>query len=166
MYGDAVQLPDGKIMIINGYNNNLTEPGNSNDIPGPSGLTTRPVLIDPYASPATAVPQTAWPEPTHRGYHAIALLLKDGRILVGGGKDASHETGCEKAEMRIYVPPYLQGNPTRPAITNATRGSTSRWAAGPSPSTTPARAERPRRGPAGARAPSPTASTPASATSR
>ena len=70
----------------------------------------------------TAAAQTAWPEPTHRGYHSVSLLLKDGRILIGGGKDGTHATGCEKNELRIYTPPYLQGNPTRPAITNITEG--------------------------------------------
>jgi hypothetical protein len=82
------------------------------------------VLTDPYATPMTAVAQPAWPEVTHRGYHAIALLLKDGRILVGGGKDGTHATGCEKNEVRIYTPPYLQGNPTRPAIANISEGQT------------------------------------------
>jgi hypothetical protein len=131
MYGDGVQLPDGKVMIINGYNGNPggngqsdPEDGNTTDIANPIGDVRQPVLTDPYVTPMTASPQTAWPEVTHRGYHAIALLLKDGRILVGGGKDGTHATGCEKNEVRIYTPPYLQGNPTRPAISNITEGQT------------------------------------------
>ncbi len=129
MYGDAVQMPDGKVLVINGYNGNPggngqpdIEDGNTNDIANPIGDVRRPVLVDPYASPMTAVAQPAWPEVTHRGYHSIALLLKDGRILVGGGKDGTHATGCEKNEVRIYTPPYLQGNPTRPTITNIAEG--------------------------------------------
>ncbi len=66
----------------------------------------------------TATPQVIWPEATHRGYHSVSLLLKDGRILTGGGKDKTHATGCEKNDLRIYTPPYLRGNPTRPTITN------------------------------------------------
>ena len=131
MYGDAVQLPDGKVMVINGYNGNPggdgaadPEDGNTSDIANPIGDVRRPVLTDPYASPMTAVPQPAWPEVTHRGYHAIGLLLKDGRILVGGGKDRTHVTGCEKNEVRIYTPPYLQGSPTRPTISNISEGQT------------------------------------------
>jgi fibronectin type 3 domain-containing protein len=128
-YGQAVQLPDGKVMAINGYNGNPggdgnpdPEPGNTSDVSNPIGDVRRPVLIDPYANPMTATGQVAWPEITHRGYHSVSLLLKDGRILVGGGKDGSHATGCEKNELRIYTPPYLQGNPTRPTITNVTEG--------------------------------------------
>jgi Domain of unknown function (DUF1929) len=131
MYGQAVQLPDGKVMIMDGYNGNPggngqpdPEPGNTSDISNPVGDTRRPVLVDPYASPITAATQPAWPEITHRGYHSVALLLKDGRILVGGGKDGTHATGCEKNELRIYTPPYLLNNPTRPLITNVPGGGT------------------------------------------
>jgi fibronectin type 3 domain-containing protein len=127
MYGQAVQLPDGTVMALNGYNGNPggdgmpdPEAGNENDIDNPIGDVRRPVLVDPYANPMTAVGQTAWPEVTHRGYHSVSLLLKDGRILTGGGKDKSHATGCEKNELRIYTPPYLQGSPTRPVISGIT----------------------------------------------
>ena len=68
----------------------------------------------------TAARRAIWPEATHRGYHSVSLLLKDGRILTGGGKDKTHFTGCEKNELRIYTPPYLRNNPTRPTITNIT----------------------------------------------
>jgi fibronectin type 3 domain-containing protein len=129
VYGQAVQLPDGTVMAINGYNGNPggngqsdPEDGNPDDIANPIGDVRRSVLVDPYATPMTAVGQTAWPEATHRGYHSVSLLLKDGRILTGGGKDGTHATGCEKNELRIYTPPYLQGNPTRPQITNIADG--------------------------------------------
>ena len=129
MYGQAVQLPDGQVMIINGFGAQsgdgqaFEEMGNETDIADAEGDPRQPVLVDPYATPSmTADPQPIWPEPTHRGYHSVSLLLKDGRILVGGGKDKDHATGCEKNELRIYTPPYLQGNPTRPAVTNITEG--------------------------------------------
>ena len=48
-------------------------------------------------------------------------MLKDGRVLIGGGKDATHDTACEKNELRIYSPPYLLAGP-RPAITNLQDG--------------------------------------------
>jgi hypothetical protein len=130
MYGQAVQLPDGQVMIINGYGaqsgegQDFEEDGNEGDIAGAVGDPRRPVLVDPYANPMTASPQEIWPEATHRGYHSVSLLLKDGRILTGGGKDRTHFTGCEKNELRIYTPPALRGNPTRPAITNIGEGQT------------------------------------------
>ncbi len=43
-------------------------------------------------------------------------MLKDGRILLGAGKDTAHATGCEKNNMRIYEPPYLFAGGARPVI--------------------------------------------------
>ena len=124
VYGDAVQLPDGNVLVINGYQG-PGEAGNEDDIDGtPQGDVRRPQIINPYMSPPTVDSQTAWPESTHRGYHSVALLLKDGRILVGGGKDASHATGCEKNELRIYSPPNVMGD--RPHIETPGDGATMR----------------------------------------
>jgi hypothetical protein len=139
MYGDATWLPDGTILILNGYNNNgagFQEPGNEMDITNPVGDVRRPQLIDPFANPRTIINLPAWPEPTGRGYHAIALLLKDGRILVGGGKDGAHITGCEKNELRIFSPPYLSAGP-RPSITKiaGTTGEGQTLSVGSSPVT-------------------------------
>jgi hypothetical protein len=121
LYGDAVQLPDGTFLLINGYNQN--EPGNEGDIPGGTGDVRVPQVIDPYASPRTVTSLPRWPENEWRGYHSIAVLLKDGRVLVGGGKDGTHDTGCEKNEVRIYAPPYLSAGP-RPAIQAPADGAT------------------------------------------
>jgi fibronectin type 3 domain-containing protein len=129
MYGNAVALPDGQVLIMNGYqgpagSSGGPEPGNTGDISNPVGDIRQPTLIDPYATPRTSTNLGAWPEPTHRGYHNFAALLKDGRILIGGGKDADHATGCEKNEMRIWDPPYLAAGGTRPAISSPAEGST------------------------------------------
>jgi hypothetical protein len=129
MYGDAVQLPDGTVMLVNGYQG-PGEPGNETDISSPVGDIKRPTIVDPYATPRTATNLPAWPEPTHRGYHSIAVLLKDGRVLIGGGKDAGHATGCEKNELRIFEPPYLSAGP-RPIVTTPGEGSTMTVAGAP-----------------------------------
>src|SRR4051812_45303601 len=103
IYGDAIWLPDGTVMIINGY---ITEAGNLNDVQAPlvGGTPTdqtdaprAPEIIDPFNMTVTTLPP--WPEAVTRGYHSIAVLLKDGRVLLGGGKDADHATGCEKNEL-------------------------------------------------------------------
>lgn len=58
-----------------------------------------------------------------RGYHNISLLLKDGRVLIGGGRiykdgdQGEYRIGCERPELRIFSPPYLFRGP-RPEITN------------------------------------------------
>jgi hypothetical protein len=117
IYSDAIWLADGSVLLINGY---VSEPGNVNDVTNPQGDVRTPQILDPFAGTFTTQP--AWPEPTGRGYHAVALLLKDGRVLVGGGKDDNHATGCEKNELRVYDPPYLSAGP-RPTI-QAPQGQT------------------------------------------
>ena len=126
-YGDAVWLPDGTILLANGY---VNEPGSDNIVSplgAPDGVR-QVQIIDPFAG--TVSTQPVWPEPTGRGYHNVALLLKDARILIGGGKDGDHNTGCEKNELRIYTPPYLSAGP-RPTITNVASGQTLVAAGGP-----------------------------------
>lgn len=119
IYANALWLPNGTVLLVNGY---VSEPGSVNDVTsplgGPDGVR-KPQIIDPFARTVTTEP--AWPEPTGRGYHSFALLLKDGRVMIGGGKDGNHSTGCEKNELRIYSPPYLSAGP-RPAITNVSSG--------------------------------------------
>jgi hypothetical protein len=119
IYGNALWLPNGTVLLVNGY---VSEPGNIDDVSNPLGApdgVRKPQIIDPFSR--TVRTEAAWPEPTGRGYHSIALLLKDGRVLLGGGKDGNHATGCEKNELRIYSPPYLTAGP-RPAITNVANG--------------------------------------------
>jgi hypothetical protein len=118
IYSDAIWLPDGTVLVINGY---TSEPGNIGDVANPVGDLRQPQLINPFTRTFTTEP--AWPEPTGRGYHAVALLLKDGRVLVGGGKDNNHATGCEKNELRVWDPPYMTKG-ARPAITSPGNGST------------------------------------------
>lgn len=121
-YGNSVWLPNGTILLVGGYANEPNETGDS--IPSPLGAPDgirKAQIIDPFAR--TVVTQPTWPEPAGRGYHNIALLLKDGRVLIGGGKDGDHATGCEKNDLRIYSPPYLSAGP-RPTITNVTSGQT------------------------------------------
>ncbi|HEY0712738.1 MAG TPA: galactose oxidase-like domain-containing protein, partial [Polyangia bacterium] len=114
LYGNATFLADGTVLLLNGY---TSEPGNINDVTNPIGAQPprQAQIINPYNNPPTVTTLPAWPEPTGRGYHSVSLLLKDGRVLVGGGKDNPHATGCEKNELRIFEPPYISNGP-RPSI--------------------------------------------------
>lgn len=68
-----------------------------------------------------------------RGYHSIALLLPDGRILIGGGGSCGGcQTNGDQSNIEYYKPPYLfkpdgSGGQTevtsRPVITSVTTTS-------------------------------------------
>lgn len=97
----SVLLPDGTALVVNG------DGGNDGD-------RRRAQVIDPRTGSVTTM--LPWSDDTGlRGYHSFALLLKDGRVLVGGGTNSAHGIGCERPDLRIYEPGYLHKG-ERPAI--------------------------------------------------
>jgi cytochrome c peroxidase len=119
IFSIATWLPDGTVLLLNGYTNEVGSPWALENAPGGADGVRKPQIIDPFEK--TVKDEEPWPESTPRGYHSFALLLKDGRVLIGGGKDNVHDTGCEKNEARIYSPPYLSAG-ARPVIDNVTEG--------------------------------------------
>ena len=97
-------LPDGTVLIVNG------EP----DGPRALGDARRPQIFDPFSGRLTTL--AAWPDenPQVRGYHSFSVLLKDGRVLIGGGMLGLGQIGCERPDVRIFSPPYLSG--ARPVL--------------------------------------------------
>ena len=109
-YPATVLLPDGKVIVASGY-----------DATGANSMLRNVHYLDPRP-PASFTTGTAASGEV-RGYHNIALLLPDGRVLIGGGRSAG-ETGPEdeKPTFRYLYPPYLsprESPPPRPAITAA-----------------------------------------------
>ena len=101
----TVLLPDGNVLILAGH-----------DDAGANGnpLLRHAQLVDTTAGFTIVNGSTAMGEA--RGYHNIALLLPDGRVLVGGGRDAGPDaTSNEKPTIRYYYPPYMSR--PRPALT-------------------------------------------------
>lgn len=97
-------LPDGTILIVNGEE--FYQPDKN------IGDRTRPTWFNPRTNTVTELaPWTG--DTTMRGYHAISLLLKDGRVLIGGGRiyersqEGAYRIGCERPELRVFSPPYL-----------------------------------------------------------
>jgi hypothetical protein len=90
----TVVLPDGRVLILNGYNDE-----------GNAGVG-RAQYVDPASGFALADGSSEMPEV--RGYHNLAILLPDGRVLVGGGNDDGN-AGKEKANFRYYSPSYMFG---------------------------------------------------------
>ncbi|MBX9767736.1 MAG: DUF1929 domain-containing protein [Bdellovibrionales bacterium] len=103
-------LPDGNVLILNGEG--MWDGG------GPTvGDRKQVTLFDPTNNKAFNL--GAWADdPADRGYHNISLLLKDGSLLVGGGRTLwkannveEYRIGCERPDLRIFKPPYLFWGP-------------------------------------------------------
>jgi len=108
----TVLLPDGKVMVVSGYDATNVNPV----IRNAHYLDLRPPI-----SPATFTTGTAASGEV-RGYHNIALLLPDGRVLIGGGRSRGSDSGDpedEKPNFRYLLPPYLASGQSRPVITAA-----------------------------------------------
>ncbi|HXO38002.1 MAG TPA: carboxypeptidase regulatory-like domain-containing protein, partial [Candidatus Acidoferrum sp.] len=96
---NAVILPDGKVFIVGGSS--------------ASGFdtSTSPVLPTEMWDPATGQFTVMASIATYRGYHSVALLLADGRVLSAGGN-----VGGPNAQ--VFSPPYLYAG-ARPSIASA-----------------------------------------------
>ncbi|MEO0575798.1 MAG: galactose oxidase early set domain-containing protein, partial [Pseudomonadota bacterium] len=108
----AVLLPDGKVFIVGGHDSVKRNPAHIDRLIGEIYDPT--VVYDP-ADPSAAFTETN-PLQRSRNYHAAALLLPDGRVLLTGGEDNAHHGG-NQTSVEIYEPPYLHNGP-QPAIEN------------------------------------------------
>jgi hypothetical protein len=97
---NATILPDGRVLVTGGSSGK----GFNN-----SGS---PVFAAEVWDPATGQWSTWASSTAYRGYHSVALLLPDGRVLSAGGDSYTEASG------EIYSPPYLF-NGTRPTLTSA-----------------------------------------------
>jgi hypothetical protein len=102
----TVLLPDGTVLLLNGGNDEHTFAGDRR----------QPQVLDPASGTITTY--GAWTgDANERGYHNFALLLKDGRVLLGGGISSLGGIGCERPDLRIWRPAYLSG--ARPVLSVA-----------------------------------------------
>jgi hypothetical protein len=113
-YHNLTLLPDGNVLVTGG--------GTTTDAISPAGAVYQAELWSPTTKTYTPLASGQVP----RLYHSTALLLPDGRVLVGAGgrfngypsNDVSDRTSAE-----IFSPPYLFKGP-RPTITSAPASST------------------------------------------
>ena len=105
-YLNATALPDGKVLVTGGS----SAGGFSNY----SGTVYAAEIWDP----ATGAWSMAASMTRPRLHHSSALLLPDGRVLVGGGGQTHVEGEIEYRDAEFYSPPYLFKG-SRPTITSA-----------------------------------------------
>lgn len=98
-------LPDGKVLAVGG-SGNLSETD-----------TTQAVYPAEEWDPSTNTWTTLSSMQIPRIYHATALLLPDGRVLVAGSGHEDSGTAPGEYNAQYYSPPYLF-NGARPSITS------------------------------------------------
>lgn len=94
---DLVTLPDGTVFCVGG------------NAVGHADVGTGPTLVPELYNPANDSWSNMPACRVARGYHATALLLADGRVMIAGKDGDFQGTGLRYAENRveIYSPPYL-----------------------------------------------------------
>lgn len=132
-YATSVVMPDGKVFVSGG-----TRCPYTNNIISEDGSCTNGAIMNPeiYEPPSMQFPGGRWSimaaHQVVRLYHSVALLLPDGRILVGGGgrtgaygenNQLTYDPLLAHTNWEIFKPPYLfnmdGSEAKRPAITNA-----------------------------------------------
>ncbi len=94
---EVVQLPDGSVLVAAG------------DAPAPApvpdvlGVVRWTDLYNPRANSWRRVADMA----QFREYHAITLLVPDGRVLTTGGTLIKFQIGPTSSDIEAYSPPYL-----------------------------------------------------------
>lgn len=120
---DAVLLPDGKVFITNGGERGKSG-GFLAHLPtahgGPPMGADLPALEPEVFDPVSEEFEPLCPKTVGRLYHATALLLSDGRVLVGGHDGLLNMPPNDQSryELELYSPPYLFRG-ARPRITSA-----------------------------------------------
>jgi hypothetical protein len=129
-YSSAVSLPTGEVLAVSGADRDATL------TPGFEIPVRQPELYDPETATWTPMATAA----RDRTYHNSAVLLPDGRVLVGGHAPfptgAPPLTGTHRdvipgvtadnerdPSFEVFSPPYLFRGP-RPRITRVPRGVT------------------------------------------
>ena len=117
---DAVTLPDGKILILNGARSGIAGYGNVKNQVGQSNAANpifQPVLYDPEAPigrrfSSDGIPSSQIP----RLYHSVASLTPSGAIMIAGSNpnlDRSNVKYGTEYRVEWLFPPYMaEARPT------------------------------------------------------
>ena len=101
----ATLLPDGKVLVTGG--------SSASGFSNVSGAVYAAEMWDPAAQTFSLMASMSVP----RLHHSVALLLPDGRVLVGGGGETGFPGEVNHRDVQFYSPPYLFKG-ARPVITS------------------------------------------------
>jgi hypothetical protein len=101
---NATVLPTGQVLVTGGTNGTAFSD------------ESRPVYPAELWAPATGTWTTMASNSVVRAYHATAVLMRDGRVLLTGSGDGAGTTDRRNAE--IFSPPYLFKG-SRPSISSS-----------------------------------------------
>ncbi len=105
---EVVYLPDGKVFVGAGDEEGLGGPE-----PNILGIVRRCDLFDP----ATLLWRRVADMLAFREYHAVTLLVPDGRVVTTGGTHIKFQYGPTTNDIEAYRPPYLFRG-VRPQLSN------------------------------------------------
>lgn len=105
---EVVQLPDGRIFVGAGETEVNPPP-----VPNTLGIVKWCDLYDPATNTWRRMADMNW----FREYHAVTLLVPDGRVITTGGTRIKFQVGPTSADIEAFSPPYLFRG-VRPQITS------------------------------------------------
>jgi hypothetical protein len=104
---EVIQLPDGRVLAAGGETQ-----ANPPPVPDVLGIVKWSDLYDPQSNTWRRVADMNW----FREYHAVTLLVPDGRVIMTGGTRIKFQFGPTTADIEAFSPPYLFRG-VRPQIT-------------------------------------------------
>ena len=104
-FHQLIPLPTGEVLVVGGNTG-----GGFND----NGSVMEPEIWNPETDTWRGVANMAVP----RNYHSTALLLPDGRVLIGGGgyPAGGGTQSWNHQDAQVYSPPYLFTDGDQPAV--------------------------------------------------
>jgi hypothetical protein len=96
---EIVQLPDGRVLCAGG---DITNQMPASPPPNSLGCVKYSELFDP-AGGFRRVADMTW----FREYHAVTVLVPDGRVAMTGGTRIKFQIGPTSSDIEGFVPPYL-----------------------------------------------------------
>ncbi|MBI4899051.1 MAG: fibronectin type III domain-containing protein, partial [Actinobacteria bacterium] len=111
VYHTLTMLADGRVIAVGG------------ETTSDQTIVTNGVLTTEIWDPASQAWTTDASISAARNYHATAVLMPDGRVMVAGGGHGDPGTGPGQYSAQFYTPSYLL-NGARPTISSAPSGAT------------------------------------------